>query len=367
MANTILDAQTQKAMKKTLLTGALFSLSQLLFAQSSVTYSNLKVYKPGYSYVDHYDTVTTIVPSAGGASQTWDYSNLLSQTRDTISYLNVANTPHASMFNTSTVSEYSTMDDQYNYYTITTDGIFVDNFYISGSFIQGEKIGKVSPPLKFAPLPFTFGSNWNYTRTDDSLQKGDGVMFDSTRTTVTFDNFSEVDAYGSLKTPVGLFSNTLRLRTRVVVTTLSEGKLKATGTWEELLSEETVDTTYFFFADGAPVLLISAEEKEEETDPTVYRANYTTVLVPTGLDEVFIPGKSLGAFPNPSKGECQLSGISEILSLTDMTGKEVNYRASKLAENLFQLQVEGNNTGLFTAQVVTAQGLKKALKLNVVE
>lgn len=354
-------------MKKTLLTGALFSLSQLLLAQSSVTYANLKVYKPGYSYVDHFDTVTAIVPGAGGANKTWDYSNLLSQERDSVSYLNVAGTPHASMFNTSTVSEYSTADEQYNYYTVTTDGIFVDNFYISGSFIQGEKIGKVTPPLKFAPLPFTFGSNWNYTRTDDSLQKGDGVMFDSTRTTVTFDNFSEVDAYGSLKTPVGQFANTLRLRTRVVITTKSEAKLKATGTWEELLFEETVDTTYFFFADGTPILSIEAEEREEETDPLVYRASYTTVLVPTGLDDVFVPGKSLGVFPNPSRGECQLSGISEILSLTDMTGKQVNYRTSKVADNLFQLQVEGNNTGLFTAQVVTAQGLKKAIKLNVVE
>lgn len=350
-------------MKKLLLTGILLSASQLTTGQTLTSY-NLKAYKSGYTSVDNLDTIQTFAPDAGGTGKSWNFSTLVSHVKDTVAYIPVTGTPFASTYPTSTVVEYSTTGNRYDYYTLSNDGIYANSF--SGNFPGvGDFKAKFTTPLKLIALPASFGNTWTSTNTAIVGQKGPSPL-DSTRATITVNTSSEVDASGSLTTPASAYATALRIKTYLKATIKVELKVPFLG-WQN--SPETVpdryDTLYNWVAEGVEVLTLTKDPSI--TTGRTYYASYASAYITTGVENIFIPGVSLVLFPNPAQDRFHVSGVRKVVSITDLTGKEVSFVSNSTASGMVEVQLSIPEKGLYTVQAVDNQGVKKALRFTVVK
>jgi hypothetical protein len=359
-------------MKRTLLFASMWSLSQFVLGQSTLTADQLKTYVPGNAFIEHSDTLSTFLPGAGGTNQTWDYSQLLSHTEDIISYIPAASTPNASKFATSTVAEHSQNNDSYDYYTVNGTGVFLDS-YIGQLFadptgllpISNSSFGKFDPPLKELSFPVTYGSTWNSSYSQHQTIATPGSAYDSVRVGGSLALKNVVDAWGTLTTPLGPYPNALRIVS--YMTTTEAVQVSTLGFWIPLFSNHTYDTTYTWWADGAIVLSLSATRTPTGTDSQAngpYHASYTGVLI-TDLSDTYIPGLTLALYPNPIDEQFNLSGVSNVISIRDVTGKGIGFKALKEAEGVWTVQLSDPPKGLYTAQVTTVQGIQKTLKFSV--
>lgn len=186
-------------MKKTLpLLASFISLSVMTLAQPIIPESAIE-YIPGQTYTVH--SCQYEQPSAGGANQTWDFSGLVSQATADINVMAASATPSASAFTSAEIALYVASQGTYDYYghagnTLTHYGI---------SF-SGTDISYSNPEVMY-----NFPLNYSDTHSDDfdaSFSSG-GYTWERDG-----DVQSEVDAYGTLITPAGTFTDVLRMFVR---------------------------------------------------------------------------------------------------------------------------------------------------------
>jgi hypothetical protein len=250
-------------------------------------------------------SVSGLSPGNAGANQTWDFSGLTLTPRDqTVSTVAVATAISANSFPTSTycwttkeTDDNNNIIDVYVFFNLSNT-----SFEYAGSSWPGS-IRKYTDTQIAFQFPYTYNTEINDTYQTDGQNP---IAF----TTV-------YDAYGTLITPFGTYTNVIRQK-----------------------STEGTNVSYTWFQTN-PFSQIMSGEFTNNGSITVYKN--TTGL---GINPIE-PKKAMAVFPNPTHAELNIQlpdqQTLDRVAITDITGKIV----LKQDQNLNQINVSDLANGLY--------------------
>lgn len=239
--------------------------------------------------------------TAGGANLTWDYSTGYFVVDDTsfTSFMLPTAVPNnwGSNFPSSTHAQYSAIDSSAQFFLMNTSGIYFDGIYLGTK----NSIGKLdySPDLLYIPAPSTYNTTKSNTSRIVALTKISTFNAKIINRTV---QSIKVDAYGTIKTPAGTYSNTLRYHTfnysydSIFVDYIGAGTytlVSGTGPYD------TTDTyMWYSAAQKAPVAIVNFNGPA--TNSVSEGAQYFNfTLQPSSINELNF-SKSFTVYPNPA-------------------------------------------------------------------
>ncbi len=194
----------------------------------------------GDSYRQQYLKSSSItVPTAGGANQTWNYSNLKDSVgaTETFTYTSPAGLPGASNFPNATLATFAASSYSYQYY-LSNSSVFA---FLGSSGKTSLNITKFTPQYTNLVYPFTFNSTYtdSSTLTNDSLPPTIDIKYVNT---------FKADAYGTLILPKATYTNVLRVKLTLHLIQYFNGTLSYDGYFDY----------YTFYANGvhSPLLNI---------------------------------------------------------------------------------------------------------------
>ncbi|MBN4072166.1 T9SS type A sorting domain-containing protein [Flavobacteriales bacterium AH-315-E23] len=198
---------------------------------------------------------TTITPGTTGLN-TWDFSALLNDELDTLSFVDPASTPYASKFPTATICLAN--KDGYTYFrkipaAMTIVGSALD-FIGNGTLLAVQ----ASPDLTFILFPSTYLTNYDDSAYFSEVLPAEDLNANSYDSLVIVGSFQTVvsfDAYGTMITP---FDTMDVIRQRVIelldYTVIGKKYLAGQLLYSTLLTAETsTETRYLWWSDSAGV------------------------------------------------------------------------------------------------------------------
>ena len=230
-----------------------------------------------------YTNNTTLNPDLAGANVTWDFSSLTSLTAaedNPYTVVTVASGPFSSSFPTSNyvLQIYS---DTYGYYLLSSDKV-----EILGFSFNDQIDGTYTNPETLFVFPFTYGMSNVDT-------------FQESASTPIVTKTSTYDAYGTLITPFGTFTDVMRIKQEFSSSTSVNYEFIKLNPYQEILSVETSlgNPSYFSFYQSIPLAV------------EVLKKN------------------NLSIFPNPASSivylQTQNNAIFNKIVIIDLTGKKV--------------------------------------------
>ena len=178
-------------------------------SQAQITLKSNLIPPQGTDFYEVEDTMLTNLNVFGsGPNQFWDYSGSFIPA-DT-SYTNIISaklTPYTDSFPTSNLSIHFEKDSMWAYYKSDSTGIyFMGVYFEKPGYIRATRN---DPPDLFFPYNFTYN---DFKNNNSILHLYAGNMYQKSYSMKKI----TADAYGTVKTPVGTFSNVLRLRSEKI-------------------------------------------------------------------------------------------------------------------------------------------------------
>lgn len=207
-----LNNLTNNHMKKILL--SLLTLTVIsLHAQPTLTSANEATIGTSFTY--HYVDPAGVQPGNSGASQTWDFSTATPNgTTRVNNYVSVASTPYAANFpGSNLVQQVIDTATIYLYHTTSASSTELNGIAFDAGGTPSIMTYSNSELLRQYPATYNSTSFDTYAGT---LTMTLGPITITTYRTGTYEYLA--DAYGTLITPAGTFTNTLRGKIRQVFT-----------------------------------------------------------------------------------------------------------------------------------------------------
>lgn len=311
-------------MKKTLLFLVALAASGLLQAQITVTTAQLPY--AGLGYVNAVDTSFTGPIPAGGVSQSWNFSTLLTQDdTDTLGWTTASSTPYTSDFPSSNLASHSANDSIYVYFTSNANG-----FYMNGVRYYGQAapfgVSKVvfNPANLYLPVPFTYGSSQSsYYRFVVDVDTALPYFRLIHRVNQTHNG----DGWGSLALPNATYPNTLRVKN--VQTTYDSllTDVLGLGFYIPVSSTASQTTNYYWLRTQQPAMILSVIA--DSLGNNGVSADYFEGSAVTGIET---PGNgtvtNVDVYPNPATDLVTVSlprtgTAASLFRLTDVAGRVV--------------------------------------------
>jgi len=269
----------------------MISAGLLASAQITVTSSDLPA--AGLSFVFVTDDTSTFAIPSGGMSQTWNFSTLGNLYEDTTSFINAAGTPHTALFPTANLAAYNPYDSNYTYFTSNTSG-----FYVNGN-TDTTGTGSMpifNPALLVLPTPFTYNDTRNYSSRLELnfIDNSTGTPIPIKFVEVTVSDFL-CDGFGSLTTPAGSYTNTLRIK---ISETAYDSIYADIGLGYMLVGDDSLkSTSYRWVGPGPAAYLMSMETDSAATSivSTQYLSAFTV-----GINGTVASKNQIKAYPNPA-------------------------------------------------------------------
>lgn len=322
-------------MKKLTLLFSSFLVAFSLFSQPTLTSSiNLSI-GDTYRY-DGYSEVTNIEPGPGGADLTWDFSGITG-----VTYyegipavcVNPSTTPFAD----------SAAVANANICTSPVDGIgpfqYYDNDNSSQNLIamgfmaeSGNSFSTYTDIFTALEFPFTYNDSFDDTWELVSFNFNGSYhnKRDSSYMTV------EADAYGTITTPLGEFTNVLRVKR--TTTDHSWMKFEAGGDWMYFGSFTDIEYSWFAPNIKTPVMFIT----EMDGFPS-YEARYIVEYnFQVGIEEQ--SDIQLDIFPNPTTNMVTIKTDKTInrVSVFSLNGRQMG-TSSSLTSSSHQQTIDVSN------------------------
>jgi hypothetical protein len=360
----------------------LFSVLSLTFfnfsmnAQSPVITQTSGV-KPGDVILQYYaeDTIQSAGPS--GASVTWDFSDFGYTESDTSIYLAKSSSiPGADKYPTSNVVLFSPYDSTYLFANSNETGVYaLNSYYFINQIIMGTEEGffeysfngKLKPQFKQMSFPSTYGTKWVTQSEASEIQPADeDAPEDSVRGTVLIKDSVVADGYGTLITPLGRFTNALRLKTYSYSETRFE--TLTDGAWSLSIPGILRDTSYSWWVEGQPgpvmdLSQISATTDDEEIKTFGFYATYYKKANVLGItDRSSITGVEV--FPNPARDFFIIPSADNIISLNDVAGIPVEFEVVRNSGESVRVNLDAVEAGLYHA-TVEFNGQTRVVKVAV--
>jgi len=198
------------------------------------------------------------------------------------------------------------------------------------------------------------GTNWVQVQGNLFMQKRRGSI---THT---------ADAYGDITTPLGTFSNALRIKTEErVYDTLVVMGFPASTTIQEI-------TRYAWYADGEKYLIMQMDSISTTPGTTVQQAQYRTEALATSLDpEILSSLIDFKLFPNPANSRINLSfhlpeRANVQLDILNLMGQRVLHKSyANIGAFEEELRIDHLPKGSYLLQISTPLGnLSKSLLIR---
>ncbi len=301
-------------LKKILLLSAVCGTLVLANAQVTITQVNM----PGVGYVvaQANDTAPTVSISAGGTNQTWNFTSLQNHSQDTTIFTNPNWTPFGSSYPSANLA-IPEGNGGYIYLGVSSAGLDIIGF--------GDSSGGASftPPQRFIAFPSNYldvfnGSSKLFTMEFDTA----GIGFDSIRMVSSLAYFSQIDAWGSVTTPLGSFNSQRQAYTEVSVDSLFL-HYTANNMWQNIYATADTQVTYRWWTSDTSARFPIVEIKTDANN-NVYRASYLLALpTPSGIESLEIPEAK--GFPNPAVSDYTIIAAGHVKEavIFDATGREI--------------------------------------------
>ncbi|WP_261512906.1 T9SS type A sorting domain-containing protein [Chryseobacterium paludis] len=273
-------------------------------------------------------------PGNAGANITWDFTNI-SGTNEIyrMFYGTCPAIPECSSFPTA------------NQYVAVLDNAgnqSADKNLLKLSSAQLEHLGARNNTTNFTltytdiPIELKFPMTYLNSFTDTSSSTVNGV-------TTSTNDIITADGYGTIKTPVGTYSNVLRVKKESTITIITSGVPTST----------TKITTYSWYKNSREVIGVFSMGNllSPIVQPLPSRFQYTNNNVVLGVGEVE-DMKSLVVYPNPSSDFITIKNekIIDKIELSDAEGRKISeYKEtstidiSKLLRGVYYLKIDLKN------------------------
>ena len=358
------------------LTGFLLVLAGYsAFAQApTITSAHLPTAGTTYNQMD--DSTAADLPSfmvtAGASSaQTWNYTSVFAHTyADPISFVAPSGLSGASNFASANLG--GSQSGNSLFFTSNTSGLVLDGYYANTG--AGFAAVPFTPSEVIIPTPFTYGNSQNNafvsTVTIATTYSGTPIVVKqvqhSTRTLTG-------DAFGSLTTPGGTFSSTLRIKAYQVDVDTQFVYLGTTASGTPIQTSPSRDSslTYEWVQNNSPVILMEIDMNGAGT--VVTGANYSNGVT-TGIVSLTSPFTELSVYPNPATTAANLTYENKYathvtINMFDISGRFIATLANEnqsvgkqtLSIDTKALQL---NSGLYFVRISGANG-SETIKLSV--
>lgn len=341
----------------------------LVSAQITITSSDFP--EAGFTYIVVADTTTQVsIGSPAATAQSWNFTNLLNHYQKVPTYDSTQKTPYAGLFPTSDLYTYGPailysgfygsapvgtqgINNGYVFWRRDNTGFWVEGFRADGGPYAGRNV-YYTPHELLIGTPSTYNSNYqNFSRwqlfLNDVPTNMDTLYVCSTTKTLT------TDAFGSLTTPVGSYSDVVRVHEHVI----KVDSIYAYQNGNLLYGVEAIRDTlnnYLFLTNSIsyPACIVHADKNNHIKFTEYVRSKILT------SNETLLESNTYTAqvFPNPAQNKVSivmpagfLSDQSCQLSVYDITGKCV--RDVIQAESLFY--VNDLPDGLYSFKAVNSK------------
>lgn len=229
----------------------------------------------GDAYTSKTFTATPNQQGSSGANQTWNFSALIEENTSSGVMVNPSTTPYYSSYPSATLCAYSADQGSYDYTMTSGTGLFRVGLE---SVAAGVSMNYTDhqQELKF---PFTF----NNTFSDAYTAEFTGPGYTGTR---TGNQSFTADAWGTLLTPAGTYTNVLRIHVHDIYTDDYDGLGSFTVTLDN----------YFFYKEGTHWPLMNFAIASDGIN-TTYAGAWSVSGV--GINEVDAQLYQLSVYPNP--------------------------------------------------------------------
>jgi hypothetical protein len=334
----------------TLFAGTFITVAMSLNAQ---TINSNWVSSPGTNHVNRYVSLSgTIDPGPAGSGQNWNFGSLVSDSLNTEFVVPPANAAGNSNFPTATVA-FVTNEGPASFsafYTVDANAWTNIGAYLSST--DGNILVNYSNPMDVLRFP----ASLNSTFTDNFAMSFTAGPLSYSRTGT---NVTVMDAAGTLITPVGTFSNVLRMMS--VQTYVDDFGIPLPPP-----AGEGSTTVYNWISSdypGAVLLSISIDETSTTSDTSVTYVNPTEV----GFEQ--IASSTIGVFPNPASDQVRVILTADMnvsrLELMDLSGRIVTVQT--VASNQLQALVSTSalDNGVYILRAVNSNGNSTSTRLVV--
>lgn len=327
-------------MKQVSLLFATLLLSVAVSAQSPSITNVIASSLTGRTINAHFVGAPTFDEGNAGAAQTWDFSSYSFPSASSSSYVNP--------FTAYGYSNFTTCTDALRAVNGATTSFTFDK--LSGNVYSLIGLSQTGPQANtiivydnyqdIYRFPMTFGNAF----TDDfhgTADYGSGVTLGRGGSITAL-----VDGYGTLKTPAGTFTNTLRIK---LTQTLTDTFYISGSPYDE---QETNTVSYNWVAQSHPGLTLMNISSGQGPFQAIDYAFYVDGTT-TGIDEMANDKIQFSIFPNPSNGIIHLNFAEYLpnatISLFDVTGREVyTKQVTDISETI---QVQEMPSGIYLLKV----------------
>ncbi len=330
-------------MKKQLLLIGFLSLASIYLSIAQIQLTSADVAGAYRIIYQANDTTPTISIGNAGASQSWDFSDLHLQTRDTLNFLPYSYMPNPK-FSTANLIVKQGWQNNYSYLNLTTSSL--KSLGNSGAVDLGTgpfNINQINTPAEILlnfPTAFNSGFTNNYVQKVKTYvgQTVQGVQVDSIRFKSDVLKTQTVDAWGSLISPIGTY-NVLRIKeTKINYDTIDAYIVvfPPIGLWQNAISTNYDSvTTYTYWANGLDFPLATVNF---DITGVMTNVQWMSSLPINGINE-FVAESSVLVYPNPAKDfitiEIENKKTTQV-QVVDITGKSIaiiNVTSSKQTLN----------------------------------
>src|ERR1700757_982849 len=343
---------------------ATLALSNSALAQTTITTTVMP--QVGYTYNKMADTLPADMPaflpvSAGsGTAQNWDYSTLFANPyASPMTFVTPTGNPGASSFPNATLAA-NEGGANWAYFKTSANGLVVDGV---DAVIQGSPaVIDYNPDEIIIPTPFTYSNTVNnlynatFTITVSSFP---ATVNHHANRTIT------ADAFGTLKTPAGTYSNVLRVKTYEITSD------SAFVFGSNVGNQYDTTTTYNWVQNTPDAMLMEIDINKAGA---VTKAQYLQSFS-NGINVVKHAEFTTNLYPTPASTVSYLSyenatSAKVDASIFDVTGRQVaalvNDQQQAAGIQILPIDVASLQLpkGLYMVQL-TVNGATKTLKLNV--
>ncbi|MCB9169948.1 MAG: T9SS type A sorting domain-containing protein [Flavobacteriales bacterium] len=302
----------------------------------------------GDSFLDNYTPYMD--PGPGGSGQTWDFSNLVSDSTRTVSFQTPASTGVNGGFPNANIAETTDMTD-WTFFESSSAGYDLQGVYLNS--LTQEVV--YQDPERVLKLPCSMNTSWT-----DSL----GADFTSFGVPIIRSGAIDglADGSGTLIMPYGTVNDVLRVRTIEDYTDVS------------IVNIDYLFTTYFYYKPGVrhPVLTIFHDEVTSFGTTTTNEFLFWSQVTPGAIEDLTGDVIGMELFPNPASDQVVLSygGQGEALDLevTDVSGRVVrteHLSAQPLGFQVHDMDVRDLPKGVYQVRLITASGRQGLQRLVV--
>lgn len=221
-------------------------VSRSAFAQITLTYDDIP--SVGDTSIMAQDTTDLNNLSVGdaGVNKYWDLSGISKDVMDTSIFLNPASTPFVSDFPDANLAG---LDADSFYFYIDTSANKIESLGGAGDIIGNGTIAviKFNPTQTQMLIPTTYLTSFIDTMGYDFKFNGSSWGFDSIRVKSITYRYDTVDAWGSIKTPRGIFSC---IRQKTIEKKYDSTWIKYFGLWISAGDDTVQSTSYSWKTNG---------------------------------------------------------------------------------------------------------------------